>query len=65
MSAPDAEPQPIKHDCDWDALPPPWCEIGPQFRAECERIARGGLPDHPPSLRPGRPAKRSSYRKSF
>ena len=41
MSAPDAEPQPIKHDFDWDALPPPWCEIGPQFRAECEAISSG------------------------
>jgi len=29
---------------DWPAHPQPWRTIGPQFRAQCEAIARGEMP---------------------
>jgi hypothetical protein len=28
----------LRHDFDWASRPEPWNWIGPQFRAECERI---------------------------
>ena len=37
----------IKHDFDWDTAQPPWSWIGLQFRVECERLARGDLPNPP------------------
>ena len=35
-------------DIDWSAKPEPWREIGPAFRQQCERIARGSLPEPKP-----------------
>lgn len=28
----------VKHDFDWSKAPRPWCNTGPAFRRECERI---------------------------
>src|SRR5690349_18567427 len=40
-------------DIDWSSKPEPWCWLGPQFRANCKRIANG-KPPLPDWRRPSR-----------